>query len=103
MAVKTKILRRAEEIAKRNELFSNPLRILVLASIVARGVASWSEVKSDLEELVGPVNPNTLAFHINRLVEAGVVERRVGPRYAARKVPEGLEVFVEEFRGWLNA
>lgn len=58
--------------------------------LVARGgVATWSQLKEDLERLLGRyVNPNLMAFHLRRLSEAGVNGRQeMGRevRYVVRK------------------
>ena len=93
MTVRDKLLEEIEEIARRNKALSNPFRVLVLAAIKSRGTASWYELKEIVERVVGRVNPNTLAFHINKLVEAGFVVRagpERSPRYEAREVPDDI-------------
>jgi len=93
MTVKGKLLDEIEEIARRNKALSNPFRVLVLAVIKSKGTASWYELKEIMEKFVGQVNPNTLAFHLNKLVEVGLVVRagpERAPRYEARRVPEDV-------------
>ncbi|BAA80200.2 hypothetical protein APE_1211.1 [Aeropyrum pernix K1] len=70
-----KIVRRADEIAGKHGLLSHRLRILILAATAAYGEASWTSLKTILESLLGPVNPNTLAFHTRKLMEAGLLRR----------------------------
>jgi len=99
VSVEEKVLKRAEEIARKASAMASPIRVLVLAVIALRGEARWHEIKGALEELVGSINPNTLAFHINRLVEAGYVERagpQRSPRYFARNVPPEVEGLLED-------
>ena len=72
------LLEKAREFAERNEVFSNEIRILLYGILVARGgEATWSQLKEDLERILGRyVNPNLMAFHLRRLGEAGVVGRQ---------------------------
>lgn len=63
------------ERSKKCEVFSNSLRSFIALLVAAKEEASWSELKSTLEEKVGDVNPNTLSFHIGRLMEAGFLEK----------------------------
>ena len=90
---------RVNEIARRSMVLANPLRLLILGIIALKGSVSWIELKESLEKLVGRVNPNTLAFHINRLVEVEYVVRegpRRSPRYTVRIIPSEVEEFLED-------
>ena len=70
------------------ELFSNPARSLIAVILHGMGEASWADIKSHVETLTGPMNPNTLSFHLGRLIKSGLVEK-VGteqqPRYVSTK------------------
>lgn len=63
------------ERSKKCELFSNPLRSFIAVFVAAKGEVTWSELKKTLEKWVGPVNPNTLSFHIGELIDTGFVEK----------------------------
>jgi len=63
------------ERSKKCEVFSNSLRSFIALLIAAKEEISWSELKSTLEEKVGSVNPNTLSFHIGKLMETGFLEK----------------------------
>jgi len=63
------------ERSKKCEVFSNSLRSFIALVVVAKDEVSWSELKSTLEEKVGGVNPNTLSFHIGKLVDGGFLEK----------------------------
>jgi len=63
------------ERSKNCELFSNPLRTFIALWIVVKGETTWSELKSFLEKSVGRVNPNTLSFHISKLMETGFLDK----------------------------
>ena len=86
------LLTLAGKISSKHEILANKLRVVILAIIVALGNAKWSDIKILLEKTVGPVNPNTLAFHIKKLIEAGWIERSGSPEspsYVA-KIHEGV-------------
>ena len=67
----------AQEPLKRisliGNMFGHPMRLLVLRVVESRDGATWTQIKSAVEETYGPVNPNTLNFHLTKLVpiEAG--------------------------------
>ena len=99
MSVKERVLGKAEEVARRAAVIASPVRVLILALIALRGEARWHEIKEAMERLMGPINPNTLVFHINRLVEAGYVERvgsQRSPRYLVRYLPSEVRGLLED-------
>ena len=63
------------ERSKHCEVFSNPLRTFIALFVVAKGEASWSELKSVLEKRSGSINPNTLSFHIGKLIETDFLKK----------------------------
>lgn len=65
----------AERFAKRQEALSNPYRALILAGLINKHEASWKDLKLFLEGIFEEVNPNTLSFHLNRLIGEGLVEK----------------------------
>jgi DNA-binding transcriptional ArsR family regulator len=70
--------------SKRCEIFANPLRAFIAAFIAAKEEATWSELKTAIEEQSGSVNPNTLSFHLGALADAGFITKvdiRGQPRY----------------------
>ena len=96
------VLREARMVVERHRVLSNLMRVLVLAIVASRGEASWGEIKGELEELMGAVNPNALAFHLSVLMRSGYVSRvELGARsvYKAVKVPDDIRGLVEALRG----
>ncbi len=86
------------DITKKYETLANPIRIHILSIISALEEASWSEIKAIFEKLHGQINPNTLAFHIKKLVDCGFVSKIGSPEspvYIA-KIPEELRRELEE-------
>jgi len=73
------------EQAKECESFSNPIRILIALTVKNMGDASWADIKRNVENISGPLNPNTLSFHLSRLIESKLIEK-IGtpeqPRYS---------------------
>ena len=65
----------ANEVSSTNEVLANPLRVVILGIINSRNVISWTDLKTDLEKILGPINPNTLAFHLKKLIAKGYIVR----------------------------
>jgi len=81
------------KVSKKCELFSNPIRSLIISFAIVKREVTWSELKKDLEQIIGSINPNTLSFHIRRLIDAGFLDKtgtREQPRYklVEEKIPE---------------
>lgn len=99
MALQERIFERARERSEKYEIFSNPLRLFIALVLFAKREATWSELKGDLEESVGSVNPNTLSFHIGRLMGTGFVDKvdiEGQPRY---RINEGQMLEMEKMIG----
>lgn len=98
----------ADKISKKNEAFSNPIRILIVAIILATEEASWSQLKEKIEKIIDiGINPNTLTFHLAKLVGLEYLEKagtKEQPTYkiAKEKVAEIIAVvnptIVEEIK-----
>ena len=66
----------AEELASLGDALGHEVRSVILLRLIC-GPARWSGLRSFLSKLYGyNINPNVLAFHLRRLVERGIVERR---------------------------
>jgi DNA-binding transcriptional ArsR family regulator len=81
-----------KDITKKYEALANPVRIHILSIIIALGEATWSEIKAIFESIHGKTNPNTLAFHIKKLVDCGLILKSGSPEsptYTAN-IPEEL-------------
>lgn len=68
---------------KECELFSNPIRALISLSMYKLREGRWADIKRELEEIKGPINPNTLSFHLGRLLESGLI-LKIGPENQPR-------------------
>lgn len=72
----SKILSKARSIVLKHEILSSEVRVLILTIIDFKGEISWNELKRSLEKTLGyTVNPNMLAFHLRRIINAKLVER----------------------------
>jgi len=83
----------ASELAEEGRLVSNAGRVLILAYLKNHGTSSWSELLAFLEKELGPVNPNTLQFHIKVLIAANWIKRsgsEQSPRYSLSNLPAAV-------------
>ena len=65
------IKEQVDKISRKCEIFSNPMRVLIVSTILAEGETNWSQLKENIEKMTGSnINPNTLSFHLAKLVEA---------------------------------
>jgi DNA-binding transcriptional ArsR family regulator len=65
-----------DQITRKCEIFSSPIRILVISIVLAQEEINWSQLKENLEKIIGGnLNPNTLSFHLNKLIEAGYLQK----------------------------
>lgn len=96
----------AARIAGKFEVLSNPYRTLILAFLLKKKEASWSDIKQFLESNVGSVNPNTLQFHLKALLHANMV-RRFGSEdnivYVPGVVPSEISGMLDEVVQKLNS
>jgi DNA-binding HxlR family transcriptional regulator len=73
---KKALLNEIARIADKYDVLGNRLRILILVVLLARGRRSWSELKKEIEDLIGsPMNPNTLSFHLKKLIQSELVTK----------------------------
>ena len=69
---------------------SSPGRLLILSYLSQNGTSSWSEILKFLSSELGPVNPNTLHFHLKTLIQVHWVKRsgsEDSPAYSVSKLP----------------
>lgn len=70
------VIEAATKIAERFGVLSNPYRTVILAFLLERKKATWSDIKHFIEKSnMGTINPNTLQFHLKALISAGMVSR----------------------------
>ena len=67
------VVEAATRISKEYSALSNVYRTMTLGYLVAKKEGTWSDIKKFLESQVGPVNPNTLHFHLKALVQNGFI------------------------------
>jgi len=83
----------ATALAEEFRLASNAGRILILAYLRDRGPANWTQLQTFLSAHMGPINPNTLQFHIKVLLSAKWVKRTgsdESPLYSIAAIPGGI-------------
>ena len=100
MKARQEFFSKVDEIVKEGTALANPIRVLILTIIAYKREVSWYEIKEILEEFIGRANPNTLAFHINKLVELEFIERigpKRSPRYVIKKIPNEITILIKYF------
>ncbi len=97
-----------DKIAKKHEALSNPIRIHLLSIVTALGEASWGRIKAVFESVHGGINPNTLAFHMKKLIECdllikyGSVESPIYKANIPKELREEIKVIVEFYRKFVG-
>jgi len=85
-------MKRLGSVANIGSLLGHPIRLLIVSLIANSGGASWSGISKELEGVMGRLNPNTINFHLSKLVAGGIVEKRGGRFLIADGMKEN-EVF----------
>jgi len=83
-----------EQLAESSRVLASPTRITMLSILRERKALTWSELKSILESRSGPINPNTMHFHLKVLLTAEVIRRagsETAPIYEIQNVPGPME------------
>jgi len=62
--------------ARLFDLLGHPVRLAIVRYMCRNREAYWSDIVEYLESIFGRMNPNTVNFHITRLVMDGVLEKR---------------------------
>lgn len=89
----------ATRISKEHSALSNIYRTMTLGYLVAKKRGTWSDIKKFLESYVGPVNPNTLHFHLKVLVQNGFIVakgRQEKPVYQIGRLPSEIRRSIRE-------
>jgi DNA-binding transcriptional ArsR family regulator len=82
------------QLAESSRALASPIRILIVSYLRDHVSGTWSEVRSHVEESMGPLNPNTFHFHLKVLLSAAVI-RRTGsdesPAYELHSITDPME------------
>lgn len=70
----------------------NPIRLRIVRYLETKGPASWSEIEKALEKEVGRQNPNTINFHLSRLLVDGIIQRSEGNRYSINLANQTIDI-----------
>lgn len=63
--------------AQEHELLSHPMRLFILDYVKKNRSFTWTEVQTELDrDAKRRLNPNTINFHLTRLVEAGFLVKQ---------------------------
>lgn len=61
------------KIAKEHSALSNVYRTMTIAYLLVKKKGTWSDIRKFIEANLGPVNPNTLHFHLKALLQNGFI------------------------------
>lgn len=77
-----KIKKDSEILSTYAEIYSNETRNVILFIIAnSEDGVNWKEIEEKYFKIYNvPANPNTIAFHLKRLIDKGIVEKR-GDKY----------------------
>ncbi len=68
--------KRIDKMSKDHEVFSNPIRTLIISLLLTQKEMNWTQIKSAIETINhNTINPNTLSFHIGKLAEMEYIEK----------------------------
>ncbi len=92
------LVEEVKKIAEKHETLANPIRVQILSIIAALEEASWSEIKAILQNIYGEINPNTLAFHLKKLIDHGLILKSGSPEFPSyiANIPENLREELKE-------
>jgi DNA-binding transcriptional ArsR family regulator len=80
--------KRLHALAELNDLLGHPIRLKIIAILMDNDGASWSDIVGELEKVMGRLNPNTVNFHLSKLISGGIVEKRGDDQYS---IAEGVK------------
>ncbi len=73
--------RRLSTVASMGNLLGHPIRLKIVNMLMDHEGASWTDIVRELEGTVGRLNPNTVNFHLSKLILGGVIEKRGDDQY----------------------
>ena len=98
--MKETVLDISNRISSERDALANPLRVIILAIIMASKNISWTELNANLEKITEKrLNSNSVNFHLSRLVKAGLVSKtdhRYKPTVAPQKINEDFANLVSK-------
>jgi DNA-binding HxlR family transcriptional regulator len=71
-----------DNVANLTNAIGHPIRLRIVRILFSRKETSWTDLNNELEAELGHLNPNTLSFHLSKLILAGIAERKEDNRYA---------------------
>jgi DNA-binding transcriptional ArsR family regulator len=99
--VKKVELKNVELVAEISNLLGHPIRLIIVDIIEKKEGANWTEILNNLEEIIGKrLNPNTINFHLSKLVEGGIIEKKEGRFFVKENMKnnEILKAVLKEIR-----
>ncbi|MCD6511618.1 MAG: helix-turn-helix transcriptional regulator [Thaumarchaeota archaeon] len=72
-------------VANIGNLLGHPIRLKIVSILMDHEGASWTDIVKELEKIAGRLNPNTVNFHLSKLIEGGIVEKKGDDQYFIAK------------------
>ena len=67
--------------AEITNMLGHQVRLKIIQFLYRYKEASWSQLANELEKKFGKMNPNTISFHLTKLMQGGIVERKSSDLY----------------------
>ena len=68
--------KRMRLLANSLSILSHPIRLSIMSYLARKESASWTELFKELENERGYLNPNTLNFHLTKLLDGGLIKKK---------------------------
>lgn len=92
MSKDSKLIEEIDRISRFNSLLGHPLRLAIIKDIYEHDEVSWSEIVEYLESIFGKLNPNTVNFHLTKLVLEKIVVKE-GDIYRISEEIKEMDLF----------
>jgi|GEM_PF-3096240 DNA-binding transcriptional ArsR family regulator len=89
-------------IAEMASLLGHPIRLKILSILIEREGAPWTDIVAELEKTMGRLNPNTVNFHLSKLILGGIIRKDENNVYHIKeRVKENriFKVMLAELKG----
>ena len=63
------------------QAIGNPYRLEIFMLLGMKGPQGWAEIKADVINKLGEVDPSVINFHLHKLVQSGLVVSEGGNRF----------------------
>lgn len=76
-------------------MIGHPIRLVIIKTIYDQRAVSWTEIANKIKELWPSVNPNTITFHLNKLLQHQIVNRGKDDKYRLAESVEDNPIMIQ--------